>query len=71
VFVLRVREPKLERPFRAWGYPVTTGLVLLGSVAFLVADVRQDPATAVRAAVLMGIAAPVYWWRGRRVAASA
>jgi basic amino acid/polyamine antiporter, APA family len=65
VIVLRLREPAMSRPFRAWGYPVTTGLVLLGSVAFLIADVHQDGVSAVRAAVLLGIAAPVYWWRGR------
>ena len=23
IFVLRMREPKLERPYRAWAYPVT------------------------------------------------
>jgi APA family basic amino acid/polyamine antiporter len=65
VIVLRVREPGMARPFRAWGYPLTTGLVLLGSMAFLVVDVRQDGVSAARAAVLLGIAAPVYWWRGR------
>lgn len=67
VFVLRAREPELPRPFRAWGYPVTTGIVLLGSVAFLIADVHQDPLTALRAAVLLGIAVPVYWWRRWRM----
>ena len=65
VIVLRVREPEMARPFRAWGYPWTTGLVLLGSAAFLIVDVRQDPMTAVRAAVLLGIAGPVYWWMRR------
>ena len=30
LFVLRIREPEMPRPFRAWGYPVTTSLVLLG-----------------------------------------
>ena len=65
VFVLRVREPGMARPFRAWGYPVTTGLVLLGSVAFLIVDVRQDPITAIRAAILLGVAGPVYWWMRR------
>ncbi|HVF45033.1 MAG TPA: APC family permease, partial [Pyrinomonadaceae bacterium] len=35
VFVLRFREPGASRPYRAWGYPATTGLALLGSVAFL------------------------------------
>ncbi|MBP7948234.1 MAG: APC family permease [Verrucomicrobiales bacterium] len=29
VFVLRVREPNLPRPYRAWGYPVTPVLFLL------------------------------------------
>ena len=66
VFVLRFREPQMPRPFKAWGFPITTGLVLLGSIAFLIVDVRQDSTSAVRAAVLLGIAAPVYWWRGRR-----
>jgi len=56
----------MPRPFKAWGFPITTGLVLLGSIAFLIVDVRQDSTSAVRAAVLLGIAAPVYWWRGRR-----
>jgi len=67
VIVLRVREPGLARPFRAWGYPVTTGLALTGSVVFLIVDVHQDGVSAVRAAVLLGIAAPVYRWRGRRL----
>src|SRR5205807_3717381 len=31
VFVLRRREPDTPRPYRAWGYPWTTGLALLGS----------------------------------------
>jgi APA family basic amino acid/polyamine antiporter len=66
VFVLRLREPGMARPFRAWGYPVTTAVVLLGSLIFLVGDVHQDPVSAKRAAVLLGIALPVYWWRGRR-----
>jgi APA family basic amino acid/polyamine antiporter len=69
VFTLRAREPELARPFRAWGFPVTTAIVLLGSAAFLVVDVRQDPATAVRAVVLLGLALPVYGisrWRMRK-----
>ena len=44
VFVLRRREPKLPRPVRTWGYPWTTALSLLGSVAFLVGAVVADVA---------------------------
>jgi APA family basic amino acid/polyamine antiporter len=69
VIVLRVREPTMSRPFRAWGYPVTTVLVLIGSLLFLVAAVQGDRASAWRAAVLLGVAVPVYLfmqWRRKR-----
>jgi len=42
VIVLRWREPELPRPYRAWGYPWTTGIVLLGSIAFLIGAVISD-----------------------------
>ena len=62
VIVLRIREPSLIRPFRAWGYPVTTILVLTGSLLFLVAAVHDDHASALRAATFLAAAAPVYLW---------
>jgi hypothetical protein len=31
LFVLRRREPDQPRPYRAWGYPVTTAISWLGS----------------------------------------
>ena len=45
VFVLRRREPEKERPYKAWGYPWTTALALIGSVAFLVGAVVSDLST--------------------------
>ena len=42
VFVMRRREPHVARPYRAWGHPWTTGIVLLGSIAFLVQTVAAD-----------------------------
>ena len=62
VIVLRIREPQMARPFRAWGYPVTTVLVLTGSLLFLVAAVHDDPRSAVWAAALLAVAVPVYTW---------
>lgn len=73
VIVLRRREPEMERPFRAWGYPVTTLVVLIGSVLFLIADVHDDKQSALRAAVLLAAAVPVYAlmrWRQRKATAS-
>src|SRR5262249_10907923 len=42
VFVLRLREPYAERPYRAWGYPWTTGLALLLGVMFLGGAMATD-----------------------------
>jgi APA family basic amino acid/polyamine antiporter len=66
VIVLRVREAGLDRPFRAWGFPWTTGLLLLGSVLFLVAAAVDDPRSGAFAAVLLGISVPASWWISRR-----
>ena len=69
VITLRIREPNMPRPFRAWGYPVTTVLVLAGSILFLVAAANDDRTSAVRAAVLLAVAFPVYIWMRRKRAA--
>jgi len=61
LFVLRRREPELQRPFRAWGYPWSTALVLIGSVLFLAAAVHGDPGDALRALLLLAISVPVYF----------
>ena len=64
VFVLRRREPERERPYRAWGYPVTTALALLGSVLFLVGAIASDIASGKRnslyALLLLAVSYPVF-----------
>lgn len=60
VFVLRFREPDASRPYRAWGYPVTTGLALLGSVAFLAGAVKADMQNSIFALELLGASLPVF-----------
>jgi basic amino acid/polyamine antiporter, APA family len=70
LFTLRQREPEARRPFRAWGYPWSTGIVLLGSFLFLVAAIHGDPVAALRAFVLLAISVPVYLWMTRRPRAS-
>jgi APA family basic amino acid/polyamine antiporter len=42
LFALRKKEPRMERPYRAWGYPWTTGIALFASVLFLVASIAPD-----------------------------
>ncbi len=64
VFVLRRREPQKERPYRAWGYPWTTALALLGSVAFLLGAVASDLGSGSRdsiyAVLLLAASYPVF-----------
>jgi APA family basic amino acid/polyamine antiporter len=53
LFVLRRREPDLPRPFRAWGYPWSAVVVLLGAAAFLVGTFAGDTANALLALLLV------------------
>jgi APA family basic amino acid/polyamine antiporter len=70
VYALRRREPTLPRPFRAWGYPWTTAIVLGGSVLFLVGAAASDPHSAFYALALLAISVPAYLWRRRTRAQS-
>jgi APA family basic amino acid/polyamine antiporter len=60
LFVLRFREPERPRPFRAWGHPWSTAIVLVGSVAFLVGALLNDTAHSGWALLLIGISVPVF-----------
>jgi APA family basic amino acid/polyamine antiporter len=60
VFVLRRREPDAPRPFRAWGYPWTTLLVLTGSIAFLVGAIQSDRENSIYALLLLAASYPVF-----------
>jgi APA family basic amino acid/polyamine antiporter len=51
--VLRRREPGLLRPFRAWAYPWSAALVLLGAGAFLIGGLTGDTVNAVAALALL------------------
>lgn len=60
LFVLRRREPAAPRPFRAWGYPWTTGIALVGSAAFLVSSLVGDPQNGVRSVALLVLTWPLH-----------
>ena len=72
VIVLRRREPVLERPYRAWGYPLTP-LLFIGFALYLVIDtIIQTPRDSAIGAGILAAGLPAYWyWRraGRSTAA--
>jgi len=60
VMVLRRREPDLPRPYRAWGYPWTTLIVLLGSITFLLGAVISDKKHSLWALGILAASYPLY-----------
>ena len=65
-FVLRRREPDLERPFKVPAYPWIPLLALLGSLAFLAGALVGDTRNSMVALGLLAGSWPVYWWTRRR-----
>lgn len=65
VFVLRRRTPQAPRPYRAFGYPLSTFVVLAGSVAFLAAAVVDDWRSGVTALVFVSLCLPAYAFAAR------
>jgi basic amino acid/polyamine antiporter, APA family len=66
VFVLRRREPDLPRPYRTKGYPWTTGIALVGSLAFLVGAVISDPRHSLYSLLILSLSYPVFVWLRKR-----
>jgi len=60
VFVFRRTMADAPRPYRAWGYPYTTGFSLLGGIAFLVGAIVTDRRNSVIAIGLLIASYPVY-----------
>ncbi|HET8771173.1 MAG TPA: APC family permease [Gemmatimonadaceae bacterium] len=60
VFVLRWREPEAARPWRAWGHPWTTAVMLVGSLAFLAGAVVSDLDSGLIAVGLVLVSYPIF-----------
>src|SRR6185503_19199145 len=60
IIVLRYREPDLPRPYRAWGYPWTTVIVLLGSIAFLIGAAITDKKNSLVSLAILAASYPLY-----------
>lgn len=60
VFVFRRTMPDAPRPYRAWGYPWTTGFSLLGGIAFLIGAIVSDRKNSLIAIGLLVASYPVF-----------
>jgi APA family basic amino acid/polyamine antiporter len=66
LFVLRRKEPATPRPYRAFGYPITTVIALAGCVALWIAAIAEDRRSGLFAALLLIACAPLYAWIAHR-----
>jgi APA family basic amino acid/polyamine antiporter len=61
IFLYRRKYPHLERPYRAWGYPVVPVVFLLVAGWLLYRTIMDSPKQAVTGLVLIALGLPVYY----------
>ncbi|MDD1677889.1 MAG: APC family permease, partial [Methanomicrobiales archaeon] len=61
VIVLRLRQPLMDRPFRAWGYPVTPILFLAISIWTLIWNFRGRPVESILSLVTVLVGGAVFY----------
>ncbi len=64
---LRISQPQLERPFRAWGYPVTPVIFLLMTGYILYFQIQQQPIQCLWGLLTLAVGFAVYWLAGRKI----
>jgi APA family basic amino acid/polyamine antiporter len=60
VIILRLRQPGVDRPYRAWGHPWSTYSCLLGWLLIALFQAVAEIDTAAYAAIMVAISWPVY-----------
>lgn len=72
VFRLRVTRPTIDRPYRAFGYPLVPALYIVGALAILLVLFVYRSATTWPGLAIVVLGVPVYgWWSRQKSAASA
>ena len=66
IFVYRRKFPHIERPYRAWGYPVVPVIFLLVAAWLIYRTIMDSPKQAVTGIVLILVGIPLYWYFTRR-----
>lgn len=66
VFVLRRTQPQLERPYRAFGYPVVPGLYMIGATVIMLVLLFYKTKTSIPGLLIVLAGVPVYFlWKPR------
>jgi basic amino acid/polyamine antiporter, APA family len=70
IFALRAKRPDLDRPYRAFGFPVVPALYIVAATAIMVVLLLYQTKTTGVGLVIVLIGIPVYWLRSRWLARS-
>ena len=62
MIILRRTKPKLYRPYRAWGYPVTPIIFCLTMVGFILDICVKEPRDSAFGFVFLALGVPLYQW---------
>ena len=62
VFILRIREPNAERPYKVWGYPVVPAIFVLFCITLIIVTCFSNPREAGIGLVLMLSGVPFYYY---------
>ena len=70
VFVLRVKRPEMERPYRAFGYPVLPAIYIAAAAAIEVLLLLYKPDYTWPGLIIVLLGIPVYFYRRKKEAHS-
>jgi APA family basic amino acid/polyamine antiporter len=61
IFVLRKKQPAMERPYKAFGYPVLPAIYIVMGIAFCIALIFQKPVYAGWGLAITLLGIPLYF----------
>jgi len=65
IFILRKKRPDIERPYKAFAYPVLPAIYILMAATFCIFLVWMKPAYTVAGLVITLIGIPIYYYAMR------
>ena len=66
IFVFRIREPNVVRPYKTWGYPLVPALFILAAAVLLYYTFTDNLRNSLAGVVVILAGIPVYWFFAKR-----
>jgi basic amino acid/polyamine antiporter, APA family len=66
IFVFRIREPNVVRPYKTWGYPVVPALFIVAAAVLLYYTFTDNLRNSFAGVVVILAGIPVYWYFAKR-----